>query len=109
MTTEQKLKQKIMRGVYLSYAWRKMKTFVSFKIIALFSLLFSLASLVSIRNVIQNGAHAEGASLYHFYTSAFLNTETSVQFLILGVLLMLGLIIADTIRNYRAVPLHAYR
>ena len=78
------MKNKIMFGVYMLYAIRKLKIpFVS-EILALFVLGAVLTYFVSIPNVISNALVSP--STYHYLTFAFSNTTLMVQLkLVLGV------------------------
>lgn len=95
--TDQELKNNIMRQIYVIFFLRKLVSPFAVKIFALTLLFISANFLVSIKDVLMNMPNMRHlGAVYQFYFSAFLSTEFSVKFLIIGAL-FLGIFIAKDI------------
>jgi len=87
------LKKRVMRHIYLIYLLRQCASPIAFRVYALGLFVVGLFSLVSVENVIANVPDAGLSALYEFVSYAVVNTEYSVQVLLValvGVMLWLG-------------------
>jgi hypothetical protein len=95
------LKKKIMRRVYFTYYLRKVFSPLAIKAYLLISFVGFISSQVSFANIMANMPSITNISaLYHFYTSAFLNTGFIVQLLSVGMLLAIFLLLKDIVKTY---------
>ncbi len=79
------LEKQIMRRVYLTYMLRKILQPVLVKVYIVLALVWQASRYVSVPDVFTNASAAlQPEKMYHFYVSAFANTEGIVQIAIIG-------------------------
>ena len=94
------LEQKVMAHVRRIYYLRKLTGPTALKAYALSALVVWLTSLVSLVNVFTNmPSLTTPVSLVRFFTSAVLQTETAVQALLVGAVLLAILMARDIVRG----------
>lgn len=99
--TNTQLKKKIMRRIYLTFLLRKVFNPVTLKVYTLAVFYGFLATKISLNNVIENMPNiTDIGALYNFYTYAFLNTEFTVQVLLVGVIIAALSVFKDVVKNY---------
>jgi len=105
--TQDKLKQNIMRRVYVIYLIKRVTTPFLLKYYTFVFLVAFGAFTVSVKNVLLNMPHWRNINeVYGFYTSAFLHTQFAVQALIVGVSLIFFFIIKDIVSSFRKPKRH---
>jgi hypothetical protein len=94
------LKKRIMRRVYMFYVLGKMLSKLAFKVYAGLALLYGIKIFVHVEAVANNMPDFSNTSaLYNFMSSAALNTNLAVQFIIFGVVALVAWIMRDVIKN----------
>lgn len=91
-----KLKNRIMRRVYLRFFVRKVFAPTPVKLYIVASFVGFIVSRVSIGNVIENTPQVFNiGAFYNFSVSAFMNTEFVIQVLSVGVIIATFLLVRD--------------
>lgn len=95
------LKKRIMRKIYAIYAFRKAFSNLAFKIYTGLVLIYWIKVFVHVEAVANNMPKLSDLSgLYNFMTYSVLNTELSVQLIIVGVAGLIIWTMRDIIRKY---------
>jgi len=101
------LEQRIMKRVRYTFYLKKVFNSIMLKIYALFLAFFGMFSLVSVSNILRNMPSLfEVGSFYRFVSGAVLNTEFTVQLVLVAALIVGVMLIKDTIKNfsYKVIP-----
>lgn len=93
-----------MLRVYALFVIRKLKNPLVFESVLLVTSFIVITLRVSIRHVIGNTPHDTLASFYHFWVTAFLNTQFIVQLTTLVIGVMAILLIKDTLTQLKIHP-----
>ncbi|OGG47342.1 hypothetical protein A2671_01520 [Candidatus Kaiserbacteria bacterium RIFCSPHIGHO2_01_FULL_49_13] len=101
--TNQELKIRIMRRVYVIYYVRKALSPRALKMYALIAACLGTASVVSVSNVLQN-MPSDVAGISSFFIAAFANTKLIVQLLTAGAIVTLLALLADLVRSFSGAP-----
>lgn len=96
----EKIKQKIMRRVYLIWFFKKITRPFALEIMSFTAISFLLATHISIINVWENSRHMifSPISISGYMASSFLATEILTKILIVGLALVLGFWARDMAR-----------
>lgn len=95
------LKKRIMRKIYAIYAFRKVFSNMAFKIYTGLILIYAIKVFVHVEAVANNMLKLSDLSgLYNFMSDSVLNTELSVQLIIVGVFGLIVWTMRDFIRKY---------
>jgi hypothetical protein len=87
-----KLKKRIMRRVYAVWFAKRITSPFVIKFVVLILFIFRMGSYVSFSNVVAN---MPSFASYGFFWSAFLNTETALKLLLVGVFLLAVWLLRD--------------
>ncbi|TAJ14598.1 hypothetical protein EPO56_02005 [Patescibacteria group bacterium] len=102
MASEQELRKRIMRSVYVMYVARQL-TSMPVRIAAVLVFLFALISSVSLPNVIENALQVNGLlGLVRFSVVAFLSTTVTVQLTAIASTFIVGWSMVDGLRHKNA-------
>lgn len=93
------LKKKIMRRVYTIYLLKKIINPFAFKVYALAISVTGVVSLVSVTDILANIPNLGSSSIFNFSYNAFVNTEITVQALVISLTMFMLWLIADGVRN----------
>ncbi|HEY4475413.1 MAG TPA: hypothetical protein VJB92_01690 [Candidatus Paceibacterota bacterium] len=95
-----KLKNNIMRRVYMIFVFRKITSPFSLKLFMLGALFIVGNLLVSVKDVLRNmPSWKQADGLYDFYVGAFLQTELAVQIVLFGIGVLFVLLFKDILTN----------
>ncbi len=93
---KQPLRSKIMGGIYAVYLLRKAYSATAIKAYVLGISLGAMAFAVSLAHIVENALRVKGITgLFDFAASAVLNTEMSVQLLLITAALAFVLMVRD--------------
>lgn len=98
------LKKRIMRRVYMIWLFRKITSPFALESAAFMALTVWLLHYFSLKHVIINALSLSSpASMFNFFTSAFMSTELIVQVLSLAVLAAFAVLARDIVRTMKPI------
>lgn len=101
MVENKELQNRIMKRVRHVYYLRRVFNPFMFKVYALSLAILGAMSLVSVKNIVANmPSFLEVGNMYHFTSSAIINTELSVQLVLSVIVVVIVLFIRDAIKNF---------
>ena len=96
------LKKKIMRRVYMVWLAKRVVNPVSIKFVGLFVAFAWLRQYVSIKHVLYNSpSFTDLNETVSFFSHAFLNTNRLAEFLIVAVALLAVFLVRDAVKRFR--------